>query len=184
MARVIGIAGSLRKGSYNAALLRAAAAAAPAGLEIEIASIAGIPLYDGDLEAEHGVPAPVSALQDTIAGSDGLLIVTPEYNASIPGVLKNAIDWLSRPPKGSAKVFGDRPVGIIGATPGVWGTRLSQTALLPVFRNLGAQVYFGRQLYVAGAEKVFDAEGALVDDRVRRLLAEFMAGFATFVAEQ
>jgi len=182
MARIIGIAGSLRKGSYNAALLRAAAGASPVGLEVEIASIAGIPLYDGDLEEEHGAPAQVVALQEAIAASDGLLIVTPEYNASIPGVLKNAIDWLSRPPMGAAKVFGDRPVAIIGATPGAWGTRLSQTALLPVFRTLGARVYLGKQLYVAAASKVFDGDGAMGDDKVRKQLSEFMAGFATFVA--
>jgi len=181
MARVIGIAGSSRKGSYNAALLRAAAALAPAGMEVEVASIAGIPLYDGDLEAEHGAPAPVIELQEKIAASDGLLLVTPEYNASIPPVLKNAVDWLSRPPLGAVKVFGDRPVAIMGATPGLGGTRLAQAAWLPVFRNLGARFYVGKQLYIATAAKVFDAEGALVDDSVRTLLAEFMAGFASFV---
>lgn len=182
MARVIGIAGSLRKGSYNAALLRAAAALAPAGMEVEIATIAGIPLYDGDLEAEHGAPEAVIELQEKIAASDGLLLVTPEYNASMPGVFKNAVDWLSRPPKGAAAVFGDRPVAIMGATPGAWGTRLAQAAWLPVLRNLGAQVYFGKQLHVATAAKVFDAEGALIDDMVRSLLSEFMAGFASFVS--
>ena len=182
MARVIGIAGSLRKGSYNAALLRAAAAVAPAGLEVEIASIAGIPLYNADEEAERGIPEPVSALKERIVSSDGLLLVTPEYNGSLPGVAKNAVDWLSRPGNDVAQVFGGRPVGIIGATPGSWGTRLSQTAWLPVFRNLGASVYFGRQLYVAGAEKVFDAAGTLVDDRVRKLLSSYLAGFAEFVA--
>jgi len=181
MARIIGIAGSLRKGSYNAALLRAAAAVAPDGMEVEIAAIAGIPLYDGDQEAEHGAPGPVIELQEKIASSDGLLLVTPEYNASMPGVLKNAIDWLSRPPLGAAAVFGDRPVAIMGATPGAWGTRLAQAAWLPVLRNLGARVYFGKQVHVATAAKVFDAEGVLIDDKVRSLLTEFMAGFATFV---
>jgi NAD(P)H-dependent FMN reductase len=181
MARIIGIAGSLRTGSYNAALLRAAAAVAPAGLEVEIASIAGIPLYDGDLEAEHGAPKVVTELQEKIAASDGLLLVTPEYNASMPAVLKNAVDWLSRPPKGAAAVFGDRPVAIIGATPGMGGTRLAQAAWLPIFRNLGARVYVGKQLYVAGAGKVFGADGSLVDDTIRSLLSEFMAGFASVI---
>ena len=182
MARVIGIAGSLRKGSYNAALLRAAVAVAPTGMEVEIATIAGIPLYDGDLEAEHGAPEPVIELQEKIAASDGLLLVTPEYNASMPGVLKNAVDWLSRPPKGAAAVFGDRPVAIMGATPGAWGTRLAQAAWLPVLRNLGARVYFGKQLHIATAAKVFDGDGALIDEKVRTMLAEFMSGFADFVA--
>src|SRR5262245_61149336 len=98
MATVIGISGALRRGSYNAALLRGAVELAPAGLSIEVASIREFPLYDGDLEAEHGIPAPVRALKDRIASADGLLLVTPEYNNSIPGVFKNAIDWLSRPP--------------------------------------------------------------------------------------
>ena len=180
MVRIIGIAGSLRKVSFNAALLRAAAALAPAGIEVEIASIAGIPLYDGDLESELGIPEPVTVLKDKIAGADGLLLVTPEYNASMPGVLKNAVDWLSRPPKDTARVFGDRPVAITGATPGMGGTRLAQAAWLPVFRNLGARVYVGKQLYVAGAAQAFDAEGVLIDDTVRTLLTEFMAGFASF----
>ena len=129
MATIIGIAGSLRKGSWNAALLRAAAERAPAGTTVEIASIAGIPLYDGDVESEHGIPAAVTALKDRIAAADGLLLVTPEYNNSIPGVMKNAIDWLSRGGD-MARVFGDKPVAIMGATPGMGGTRLAQAAWL------------------------------------------------------
>jgi NAD(P)H-dependent FMN reductase len=183
MAKIIGIAGSLRKGSFNAALLRAAAELSPAGSEVAIASIAGIPLYDGDFEREHGVPAPVARLKDEIAAANGLLIVTPEYNNSIPGVLKNAIDWLSRPPKDIPRVFGDRPVGIFGATPGAGGTRFSQTAWLPVLRTLGTRPWFGKQLYLARAAEVFDAEGRLVDEKMRKLVTEFMAGFAKFVDE-
>jgi len=141
MARIIGIAGSLRKGSYNAALLRAAAERAPAGMEVEIASIAGIPLYDGDLESEQGIPDRVTALKDKIAAADGLLLVTPEYNNSMPGVLKNAIDWLTRPAKDIPRVFGDKPVAIMGATPGGGGTRLAQTAWLPVLRTLGTRAW-------------------------------------------
>src|SRR5690606_19549335 len=92
MTRIVGVAGSLRRGSYNAMLLRAAARAVPEGVTIEIASIAGIPLYDGDLEAEQGIPEPAVRLKAALAASDGLLLVTPEYNNSVPGVLKNAID--------------------------------------------------------------------------------------------
>ena len=181
MARIIGIAGSLRKGSYNAALLRAAAERAPAGMEVEIASIAGIPLYDGDLESEQGIPDPVTVLKDKIAAADGLLLVTPEYNNSMPGVLKNAIDWLTRPAKDIPRVFGDKPVAIMGATPGGGGTRLAQTAWLPVLRTLGTRAWFGKQLYVTGAARVFDAEGRLVDEKINKLLSELMAGFAAFV---
>jgi len=184
MTKIIGIAGSLRKASFNSALLRAAAERVPAGTELEIASIAEIPLYDGDLEAEHGVPAVVTALKERIAGADGLLIATPEYNNSIPGVLKNAIDWLSRPAKEIGRIFGEKPLGLIGATPGMSGTRLAQTAWLPVLRALGTHTWAGKQLYVAGAGQVFDAEGKIVDEKVAKLLTDYMAGFAAFVAAQ
>ena len=98
MTAIVGISGSTRRGSFNSALLRAAAAAMPEGAELRIESIADIPLYNGDVEAQQGIPAPVARLKDAIAAADGLLLVTPEYNNSIPGVAKNAIDWLSRPP--------------------------------------------------------------------------------------
>jgi chromate reductase, NAD(P)H dehydrogenase (quinone) len=180
MASIIGIAGSLRKGSLNAALLRAAAELAPAGTEVEVASIAGIPLYDGDVERDRGIPDSVTELKNRIAGADGLLLATPEYNNSMPGVLKNAIDWLSRPPKDIPRVFGGKPVAIMGATPGMGGTRLAQSAWLPVLRTLGTRAWFGKQLYVARAAQAFDADGRLVDEKVRQLLSELMAGFAAF----
>jgi len=181
MITIIGIAGSLREGSYNAALLRAAAEVAPAETTVEIGSIAGIPLYDGDRESAEGIPAAVRNLKERVAASDGLLLVTPEYNSSVPGVFKNAVDWLSRPPQDVVRVFGDRPVGIIGATPGQGGTRMAQTAWLPVLRNLGTRPWFGKQLYVMGAGKVFDPAGNLVDEKVRELLTGYMAGFTEFV---
>lgn len=177
MAKIIGIAGSLRKASINAALLRAAAELTPAGHEVQIASIAGIPLYDGDLESERGVPEAVTTLKDQIAAADGLLLVTPEYNNSMPGVLKNVVDWLSRPAKDIARVFGDKPVALIGATPGPGGTRLSQAAWLPVLRTLGTRPWFGKSLFVAGAGSVFDADGKLVDEKIKKLLGELMTGF-------
>jgi NAD(P)H-dependent FMN reductase len=179
--RIIGIAGSLRRGSYNAALLRAAAELVSEGAAIEIATIKGIPLYDGDLEAAEGIPAPVAELKDKIAAADGLLLVTPEYNNSIPGVFKNAIDWLSRPPADIARVFGDRPVAIMGASPGGFGTILSQNAWLPVLRTLGMRPWFGRRLQVSRAGSVFDAAGGLVDEQVRANLREFIHGFVQFV---
>ena len=121
-------------------------------------------------------------LKERIARADGVLLVTPEYNGSMPGVLKNVIDWCSRPASDIERVFGGRPVGIIGATPGMGGTRLSQNAWLQVFRVLGLQPFFGKSLYVAGAGKVFDAQGALVDPTIRRLLTDYVAGFSAFVA--
>lgn len=182
MTTIIGIAGSTRTGSFNGALLRAAAELAPVDCRLEIASIKGIPLYDGDFEASEGIPNAVAELKDRIVHGDGLLLVTPEYNNSVPGVLKNAIDWLTRPPADIERVFGNRAVGIIGATPGTGGTRLAQSAWLPVFRALGARVWFGGTLYVGGARKVFDASGKMVDDQMRGRLQRYMSGFAAFVA--
>lgn len=182
MSTVIGLAGSLREGSYNRALLRAASALAPDGLSIEIGTIGGIPLYDGDRERESGIPEPVSELKQRLAEADGLLLVTPEYNNSIPGVFKNAIDWLSRPPKDTRRVFGGKPVGLIGATPGPGGTRLAQLAWLPVLRTLGTRPWFDKQLNVARAKRVFDDEGRLVDDEIRERLVAFLEGFSAFVS--
>jgi chromate reductase len=182
MPRIIGISGALRRGSYNAALLRAAVELAPAGLAIEVASIQGIPLYDGDLEAEHGVPDPVRALKDRIAAADGLLLVTPEYNNSIPGVFKNVIDWLSRPPQDIPRVFGGKPVALMGATPGPGGTALAHAAWLPVLRTLGTQTWFGPRVYVSNAGKVFDADGRIVDEAVRAAVAKHLDGFSEFIA--
>src|SRR5262245_5127987 len=181
MPHIIGIAGSLRKASLNAALLRAAIEHAPEGTKVEAASIRGIPVYDGDLEEERGIPQPVQALKDLIAAADGLLLVTPEYNNSIPGAFKNAIDWLTRPPKDIARVFSGRPVAVMGATPGRGGTNLAQAAWLPVLRTLGMRAWFGGRLMVSGAHKVFDEQGKLTDDEIKAQLVKFMAGFAEFV---
>jgi chromate reductase, NAD(P)H dehydrogenase (quinone) len=183
MATIVGLSGSLRGASVNAMLLRAAARLAPPGLTVEIASIRGIPLYDGDVEATEGVPMPVRALKRKIAAADGLLIVTPEYNNSIPGVLKNAIDWLSRPPEDIRNVFGARPVAIIGATPGQGSTALAQTAWLPVLRTLGTVPWFGSRVMVSNADEVFDSEGKIIDEKTRTRLEAFINGFAAFVSE-
>ncbi len=144
--RIVGLSGSLRSGSFNAHLLRAAARVAPAGIEIEVETIRGVPLYDGDVEAAEGLPARVTELKDKIAAADALFLVTPEYNNSIPGVFKNAIDWLTRPASDIPKVFGGKPVAFIGASPGGFGTILSQEAWLPVLRTLGTQPWFGGRL--------------------------------------
>ncbi|HWM86467.1 MAG TPA: NADPH-dependent FMN reductase [Kofleriaceae bacterium] len=182
MATIIGISGSLRRGSFNTALLRAAVELAPPDLKVEIASIRGIPLYDADVEERDGVPAPVAELKDRIAAADGLLMVTPEYNNSIPGVFKNAIDWLSRPPRDIPRVFGDKPVGLIGATEGRGGTRLSQTGWLPVLRVLGTRPFFGRSIFLAGAGEMFDEGGKLTDQKMRDLVGRYMAGLSAFIA--
>ena len=178
---VVGLSGSLRRGSLNTMLLRAARALAPDTLQVEIASIRDIPLYDGDLESERGVPDAVRALKDRIASAAGLLLVTPEYNNSIPGVFKNAIDWLSRPTADIARVFGDRPVALMGATLGPGGTILAQTAWLQVLRTLGTRPWCGPRLMVSRADTVFDAEGNLKDEALATRVRDFMAGFARFM---
>jgi NAD(P)H-dependent FMN reductase len=178
MATILGISGSLRAGSFNTMLLRAAIKLDPS---IQEASIAGIPLYDGDVEAKDGIPPAVAALKERIIAADGVLLVTPEYNNGIPGVFKNAIDWLSRPPADTAKVFAGKPFGLIGATPGMGGTNLAQAAWLPVLRTLGTQPYFGGRLGVASAGKVFDKDGNIVDAKIQELLAKYVTGFVKFV---
>ncbi|HEY9236659.1 MULTISPECIES: NADPH-dependent FMN reductase [Phenylobacterium] len=181
--RIVGLSGSLRQASLNAHLLRAAARLAPPELQIEIGTIRGVPLYDADVEAQ-GMPAEVEALKDAIAGADGLFLVTPEYNNSIPGVFKNAIDWLSRPPADIPRVFEGKPVGFIGASPGGFGTILSQEAWLPVLRTLRTAPYFGGRLMVSRAHKVFDDAGAILDPVIEEQLRDYMRGFAAYVAAQ
>src|SRR5256886_7373042 len=181
MTTIVGISGSVRSGSFNAALLRVAAAECPPEALIRIESIAGIPLYNGDEEAAHGVPAEVARLKDAIAAADGLLLVTPEYNNSIPGVAKNAIDWLSRPSADIARVFGGKPVAIAGASPGGFGTILSQNAWLPVFRTLGADLWSGGRLLVSRAGGVIDANGEITDAATRDNIRRFMEGFVAYV---
>ena len=165
-------------------LLRAAVEAVPAGSSIQIESIRDIPLYDGDVEAEQGIPPAVQQLKARIEAADGLLIVTPEYNNSIPGVLKNTIDWLSRPPADIPRVFRGCPVAIMGATPGLGATLLSQAAWLPIVRTLGMRPWFEGRLGIPTAGKVFDANGRVVDEAVRDRIKTFVEGFAAFVESQ
>ncbi len=183
MTTIIGLSGSLRKGSYNASLLAVAAEVAPEGCTVEIESIAGIPLYDADLEAESP-PVPVTELQAKIDAADGLLLASPEYNQSIPGVFKNAVDWLSSFPLGGDKIFRDLPVGLIGASAMWSGTINAQTAWLPVFRGLAMKPFLGETLYVGAVRGKFDADGKLTDGAVRDRLSHWMAGFAAFVAAE
>jgi len=181
MARILGISGSLRRGSYNSALLKAATQLTEAGTELEIAAIAGIPLYDGDVEAADGVPQAVQDLKARILDNDALLLATPEYNNGIPGVFKNAIDWLSRPAADIARIFGNRPIAVIGASPSGFGTILAQSAWLPVLRTLGTRPWFGGRLMLSRAGKAFDESGALIDETVRTQLQDFIRNFAGFV---
>lgn len=182
MATILGISGSLRAKSFNTMLLDAASRLLPAGTTLTIGSIRGIPLYDGDLEDASGIPPAAEALKDQIAAADGVLIASPEYNNSLPGVLKNAIDWCSRPSRDIAKVFGGKKVAIMGTSPGPWGAGLAQVAWLPVLRTLGTNPWFGGRLTIPRADSVFDAAGEITDEKVRGQLEKFITGFARFVA--
>jgi chromate reductase, NAD(P)H dehydrogenase (quinone) len=180
VSRIVGISGSLRRDSFNTALLRAAVELMPNGAELRIESIEGIPLYNGDVEAE-GIPQRVTELKRAIAEADGLLLSTPEYNNSIPGVLKNAVDWLSRPTSDIKTVFGGKPVALMGASPGGFGTILSQNAWLPVLRTLGTKPWFGGRLLVSRAPTAFDEHGNMKDETTRKQLEQFLHGFLEFV---
>jgi chromate reductase, NAD(P)H dehydrogenase (quinone) len=181
MTKILGIAGSLRGASFNAALLRAASRLMPSESTLEIATIRDIPLYVGDLEASEGIPQAVAALKDRIAAGNGLLLVTPEYNNAMPGVFKNAIDWLSRPPADIPRVFGNRPIAVIGASPGGFGTVLAQNSWLPVLRTLGTRPWFGAQMHVSRAGSVFNEIGEMIDGKVLEQLKQFLLGFVEFV---
>jgi chromate reductase len=148
-------------------------------MAIAIHPLDPIPLYNGDIEAE-GIPPGVMALRDAIRAADGLLIITPEYNHGMPGVLKNAVDWLSRPPKPQA--FDAMPVAIGGTTPGGFGTRGAQYQLRQCLTPLNAFVMPQPSLMLPAAQEKFDASGALLDAKARETLQKFLAGFAAWIA--
>src|SRR6476660_3091841 len=168
---ILGIAGSLRKGSYNRGLLRAGRELLPEGVELVEFDLRELPFYDGDVEAA-GDPAPVVALKDAIREADALLIATPEYNRGVPGGLKNAVDWASRPPLGSP--LAGKPVALMGASTGRGGTALAQQQLREALEFPRAVVLDEPQLLVAEAYLHFDERGELADDGVRAELAELL----------
>jgi NAD(P)H-dependent FMN reductase len=181
MPTIIAIAGSLRRRSFNRALLENARRLIPDGVEFMVEGIEGIPLYNADDEERSGIPPRVAELKEKIAAADGLILGSPEYNQSLPGPFKNAIDWLSRPPKDIGRVFGGTPVALTGATPGGGGTRSAQNAWLSVFRGLGLVPWFGSSVYVPGAARVFDEDLRLTDGTTEKHLGEFLRGFVEFV---
>ena len=176
---VAGIAGSLRTGSYNRALLRAAQELAPPALFIEIHDLAGIPLYNEDVE-KAGAPEPVARLRAAVGRADGLLIATPEYNHGMPGVLKNAYDWLSRPPRQS--VLNGKPTAIMGASPGMVGTARSQLQLRQSLASTNTPALLQPEVLVGQAREKFDAAGRLTDEATRKFLVLFLDHFVTWIA--
>jgi len=174
--RLIGISGSLRRASFNTALLRAAGTLLPAGVALEVRTLHDVPLYDGDVEA-RGLPAGVTALRDAIRAADGVVLSTPEYNNSLPGVLKNALDWVSRGPD---QPLAGKPVTVLSASPGGFGGARAQLAWLPVLATLGARWMHAPQFYLSAAHKAFAADGSLTDERSREQLSKLMASFASW----
>ena len=177
--KVIGMAGSLRRGSYNRALLRAATELAPPALHIVTFELDDIPLYNGDIEAA-GVPASVVQLRDAVRQADGLLIATPEYNHGVPGVLKNTIDWLSRPPRHSA--LNGKVAALMGATPGTLGTARAQSQLRQAFVFTNTYALLQPEVLVSHAHEKFDADNRLVDQTTREALAALLHGFADLMS--
>jgi chromate reductase len=169
---LLGIPGSLRAGSYNHALLRAATEVLPPGVSLELFPLNDIPLYNADLQSQ-GDPEPVEELKRRIMVSDALVIATPEYNYSIPGVLKNALDWASRPPKTCC--LREKPIGIVGASSGESGTMRGQLALRQMFVFTGSLAMVQPELRVTNAGERFDADGRLIDGDLRERLRVYLA---------
>jgi chromate reductase, NAD(P)H dehydrogenase (quinone) len=175
--RVLGIAGSLRTGSYNRMLLRAAQELAPDDMRIDVFELKGVPFYDLDVE-QHGDPDSVAALKRTIRQADAVLIATPEYQHSLPGVLKNALDWASRPPKDPP--LGRKPVAIMGATTGRFGTARAQSELRKVLTYNDALVLRRPEVMVSNAKQAFDDGGTLVDEAAQRFLKQMLVNLAAW----
>lgn len=172
--RVLGIIGSLRAGSYNARLVHAAIELAPGELSITSMTLGDIPLYNADVEAQ-GYPAGVPALRTAIRDSDAILFSSPEYNYGVPGVLKNAIDWISRPPKDG--LFDRKPAALMGASQGPSGTMRMQLQLRNTLQSVGMYVMPKPEIVVTHSKDKFDAEGKLTDEKTREHLTRFLAAF-------
>ncbi len=175
--RILGICGSLRKGSFNRRLLQVAREEAPEGARLELADIAGIPIYDGDVESA-GLPVPVQTLKRQIRAADALLIATPEYNYSLPGALKNALDWCSRPAQDNP--FRDKPLAIMGASQGLLGTARAQYHLRQIAVSLDLLALNRPEVMVGQVESKFDAEGRLTDTKTRELVHKLMVALVVW----
>ncbi len=175
--KIIAISGALRKASTNTGLCRALGEVAAAGILVEVATLHGIPLYDGDLEAESGKPESVKELDAKIRGADGIVISTPEYNFSVPGVLKNATDWLSR----GGSPFRWRRMGVIGAADGPLGTGRSQYHLRQNLQGMEAIVMPKPEFFAGHNSQKFDEDGNLTDADSRQRLGKWLESYVAFL---
>ncbi|HEY4128484.1 MAG TPA: NAD(P)H-dependent oxidoreductase [Gammaproteobacteria bacterium] len=174
--KVLAMVGSLRKGSYNKLALRAAIELKPSGMEIETADIGALPLYDDDVR-EAGYPPTVQGLREQVKAADALLFVTPEYNYSVPGVLKNAIDWCSRPPD---QPLDGKPAAIMGASTGRLGTARAQYHLRQICVFVNVLPLNRPEVMLAGAPKLFDADGRLTDEPTRKFIGDLLVSLETW----
>jgi chromate reductase len=174
--KVLGISGSLRKGSWNTSVLRAAQGLAPAGMTIEIGEIGDIPLFNEDVRAA-GMPPSVERLRTQIAAADAVLFVSPEYNFSVPGVLKNAIDWASRPPD---QPFNEKPVAIMGASGGPVGTARMQYDLRKILGGLNAFVLHKPEVFIGQAGAKIDGAGNLTDETTKNFMRQQLEALAAW----
>jgi chromate reductase, NAD(P)H dehydrogenase (quinone) len=175
---IAALAGSLRRGSYNRALLESLPALAPEGMTLDLLDLHGIPVFNEDDEANEA-PEAVTRLRAAVKRADGLLIATPEYNGGIPGGLKNALDWLSRP--SGQSVFPGKPTALAGASQGPFGTVRAQGQARASLEHMGAPVMPTPLVLIAHAKDKFDDEGRLTDERTRAIVTKFLAGFADWV---
>ncbi len=169
--KILGISGSLRKDSLNTAALRAAQQLVPAGSTLEIFSLAEIPIYNEDVRG-NGHPAPVQKLRDAIKAAEAVVIACPEYNYSFSGVLKNAIDWASRPPE---QPFDGKKIALLGASPGMLGTSRAQYHLRQVFIFMNGKILNKPEVFIAAADKKFDDKGNLTDEKTREVIGKMLA---------
>jgi chromate reductase len=173
---MLGISGSLRQDSFNTAALRAARELAPEDVRLRIRTLEDIPVYNEDVRLE-GYPESVEALRSAIGAADAVLFATPEYNHSIPGVLKNAVDWASRPPE---QPFQGKPIAIMGASPGRLGTARAQSHLRQCFVSLDGMVLNGPEILIGTAGDVFDDDGRLTDASTRERIAKMLEALAAW----
>ncbi len=175
--RILAMSGSLRAGSYNSAALRVMKEIAPAGMAIDIFDLSPIQLYNEDVKVK-GFPPPVEDLRRRVKAADGILFATPEYNYSVSGVLKNTIDWVSRPPE---QPFEGKPIGVIGASIGTFGTGRAQYHLRQMFVFMNGYVMNRPEVMIPQAQNKFDASGALTDQPTRDILTAFVTAFQAWV---
>jgi chromate reductase len=175
--KILGICGSLRKASYNMMALRACSELMPAGMTLQITSIADLPIFNQDV-LDAGMPAPVKRFRDEVAAADGLLIASPEYNFSVPAPLKNAIDWGSRAPD---QVFHEKAIAIFSAAGGPLGGARVQYDLRRILAQLWGHVLPRPEVFIGMANTKFDPQGRLTDDTTRKFLTDLLVGFKGWI---